>query len=138
MTPEVKETYLNELNGKSRFFRAFECTYSFYFGNLTKENEEEEIFYQKRCHEKLEKEKMEKENGEKYMEKITKNENEKVKEKDISQDGINEENERKDVEVEKDGEKEVENEEEVEEEKEVESPVQSSRIELEKLVGFRL
>lgn len=102
MSPEVKETYLNELNGKSRFFRAFECTYSFYFGNLTKENEEEEILYQKRCNEQLEKEKMEKETGE------------------------------KDVEAEKDVEKEEE------EEKEVQSPVQSSRTDLEKLVGFRL
>ena len=136
MTPEMKETYLNELNGKSRFFRAFECTYSFYFGNLAKENEEEEILYQKRCQDKLEKEEIEKD-----MEKVNKNvdgnknenENEKVKEKDFRQ-GINEGNGEKDVEGEEDVEVEVEK----EEIKEDKSPVQSSRIELEKLVGFKL
>ena len=36
MAPEAKEEYLNELKGKSRFFRAFESTYSSYFGNLSK------------------------------------------------------------------------------------------------------
>ena len=60
MTPETKEAYLNELKGKSRFFRAFECTYSFYFANLSKENEEEESSYQERCRVKLEKEEKEK------------------------------------------------------------------------------